>query len=191
MSNTPPINLHNTALLLVDIQNIYFEEGPYLLYEPEIASANASKILEKFRDLDLPIIHIKHMFSSLENYSMEEKYLLDFHKYVSPIDNEILLKKNFPNAFLHTELYNILKLKQIQHIVVVGMMSHMCIDTTVRAAKNYDLQVTVVGDACTTMSLNYNNSSYDSVCVHNVYMAGLASGFANVISSKEFLSLTS
>ena len=77
---------------------------------------------------------------------------------------------------------------EITHLVIAGMMSHMCVDTTVRACQDYDYQVTVIDDACTTKPLSWRKKEMDASSVHNAYMAGLAGMFAEVMSAEEFIS---
>ena len=67
------------------------------------------------------------------------------------------------------------------------MMSHMCVDTTVRACQDYGYEVTVIEDACTTMALQYDKRKIDAEIVHAVYMASLAEGFAKVMKVEDFL----
>lgn len=54
-------NKMNTALLIIDIQNDYFEGGTAELVNPDRASGNAKLVLEKFRKSNLPVVHIQHI----------------------------------------------------------------------------------------------------------------------------------
>ena len=165
------------ALLLIDIQNIYFTPGPMLLRKPKDAAANAAKLLERFRSEKKPVIHIKHNF----------KLLSGIHNLVKPIEGERVIQKEYPSSFLGTELREYLQELEITDIVVAGMMSHMCVDTTVRACQDYGYNVTLIDDACTTMALKHDGKKIDAETVHAVYMASLADGFANVVKTDEFL----
>lgn len=175
------------ALILIDIQNMYFAEGEYKLHEPERAAEKAAKILNKFRNENKPIIHVKHMFNVA--VSDNGDYLLDFNEAVKPKDGEIVVSKNYPNAFLKTNLYDELKKVNADSLVIVGMMSHMCIDTTVRAAQNYDYKVTVIHDTCTTKDLEWNGEKIKADIVHKSIMASLNGMFAHVISAEEYMKL--
>ncbi|WP_276324767.1 isochorismatase family protein [Clostridium butyricum] len=59
---------------------------------------------------------------------------LDFNEFVKPKKKEIIVSKNYPRAFLKTDLKKRLDKLKVDKLVIVGMMTHMCIDTTVRAA---------------------------------------------------------
>lgn len=165
------------ALLIIDIQNIYFTKGDLLLHEPEIAAKKASAVLKKFRKEKKTIIHVQHNFENNK----------EIHKSVTPLPTEKIIHKNFPNSFLKTDLQQYLQEQKIQKIVVVGMMSHMCVDTTIRACQNYGYEVVVIQDACTTLDLNFGDITIDAVTVHNSFMAALNGAFADVKNLNEFL----
>lgn len=171
------------ALLLIDIQNIYFTPGKYLLDKPEIAAQNAALLLDKFRKDNKPIIHVKHDFKVNENYD----YLNAIHDSVKPLPNEFIVHKNFPNSFLNTTLLSEIKKLNVNKLVIAEMMSHMCIDTTVRACQNYQLKATLIFDACTTKDLCINGNTIPANVIHNSFMAALNGMFANVIYTKDYL----
>ncbi len=179
--------MKKTALILIDIQNIYFTEGAYLLFEPELAGQQAKKVLEEFRSNGLPVVHVKHVFHT-ENYKEDSEYLNEIHAAVFPAGNEKIIMKQHPNCFWHTDLLEYLQSLEITDLVVLGMMSHMCVDTTVRACQDYGYQVTVIDDACTTKPLSWKGKEMDASSVHNVYMAGLSGLFAEIMSAEEFIS---
>lgn len=173
------------VLILIDIQNMYFYEGDYKLYEPERAGKKAAEILEKFRMENKPVIHVKHNFKvdGMEN----GEYLLDFNEFVKPKKKEIIVSKNYPSAFLKTDLKKQLDKLKVDKLVIVGMMTHMCIDTTVRAAQNYGYKVTVIHDACTTKDLKWNGQTIYAQTVHDSIMASLQGTFGEVMSCEEFM----
>ena len=82
-----------------------------------------------------------------------------------------------------------LKKVNADSLVIVGMMSHMCIDTTVGEAQNYDYKVTVIHDTCTTKDLEWNGEKIKASTVHKSIMVSLNDMFAEVLSSEEYLKL--
>ena len=72
-------------------------------------------------------------------------------------------------------------------MVVCGMMTHMCVDATVRAAFDYGLQVTVVHDACATRTLTFGNQAIPGAQVHGAFLAALGAIYAKVVSATDFL----
>lgn len=77
---------------------------------------------------------------------------------------------------------------EITDLVVCGMMTHMCVDTTVRAAKDYGYNITLISDGCTTKDLACYGDKVSASTVQSVYMASLNQEFATVTLSTEFLS---
>ncbi len=168
-------DMSKEALLLIDIQNIYFTPGPMLLHKPKEAARKAAQLLEKFRSEGKTVIHVQHNF----------KMLSGIHSLVKPMNNEKIVHKDYPNSFLKTDLRGYLEEQGITKLTVAGMMSHMCVDTTVRACQDYGYEVTVIDDACTTMPLKHGDRKIDAETVHAVYMAALADGFAEVVRLEE------
>src|SRR5574344_1158873 len=82
------------ALLLIDIQNIYFTPGKYLLDKPEIGAQNAALLLDTFRKDNKPIIHVEHDCKVNENYD----YLNAIHDSGKPWPNEVIVHKSCPRS---------------------------------------------------------------------------------------------
>ena len=92
-----------------------------------------------------------------------------------------LIVKYFHNSFLETELDPYLKDKCIRKLIVCGMMTHMCVDTTVRAAMDYGYEIDLVADACATMDLEISGEIIPAQVVQKTFIASLAGVFANII----------
>lgn len=174
------------ALLLIDIQNDYFEGGLSELVDPLQAADNAKKILTIFRENKLPIIHVQHINTREgATFFLPNTDGVKIHAAVQPLENEYVITKHTPNSFFETRLSSILNENNINSLVVCGMMSHMCIDTTVRAAKDYAIDITLVEDACATKDLSFQGVTISARTVHCAFMAGLSGMFAKVIGASE------
>lgn len=165
------------ALLLIDIQNVYFVPGPMRLHRPYQAAKKAAILLQKFRREGKPVIHVKHHF----------KMFSSIYKSVAPAKNETIIEKEYPSSFLGTELNEYLQKMDIEIIVVAGMMSHMCVDTTVRACQDYGYEVVVIEDACAAKDLQFHDKRIDAETVHAVFMASLEGMFAKVMKLEEYV----
>ncbi len=178
-----------TALVLIDIQNDYFKGGQCELHKSEEAVENGSSVLEYFRNKGLSIFHIKH-FSTKKNSSIliKDSPGAKIHKLVSPKENEKVIIKSFPNSFRDTNLQEGLLEQEITDLVVAGMMSQHCVDTTVRAAFDLGYNITLLHDACATRDLEFDNMKIPAGQVHAAFMASLGRGFSKVIPTSEFLS---
>jgi nicotinamidase-related amidase len=178
----------NSALVLVDIQNDYFKGGRNELYQPERAAENAARALAFFRSSGQPIFHVQHIsMGAGATFFLPDSTGADIHPSVAPAAGEKVLVKHVPNSFFGTGLADELTRCGAAHIVVCGMMSHMCVDTTVRAAKDFGLAVTLLEDACATKNLVWRGAVVPAETVHSAFMASLSGVFAKVLRTDEFL----
>jgi len=179
----------STALIIVDIQNDYFPNGKMELNNPEKAAANTAKILELFRQNNKDnIFHVQHIAADpAMGFFLPDTVGAEIHETVQPLETESIIIKNFANSFLNTELESKLKEKGITKLVVVGMMTHMCIDATVRAAVDLGYETTLIEDACATRDLSYQDKVVPAQQVHYSFVSALNGMYANVISTDDFL----
>lgn len=170
------------ALILIDLQNDYFPGGKMELVGIEEAVHNARQALELFRAENLPIFHIQHISNRAgATFFLPETNGVEIHESVSPQDGEYLIQKHFPNAFRDTSLMVKLQGFGVEEVIVCGAMTHMCIDTTVRAAFDLRFRCIVLSDACATKNLEYGGLAIKASKVHAAFMAALSIPFAQVI----------
>ncbi len=184
----------STALLIVDIQNDYFPGGAMELFGATEAGNKAKMLLEAFRENGLPIIHIQHI--SLHpgaTFFLPNTKGAEIHECVFPKEGETIIQKHFPSSFRNTSLLEHLQKNKITRLVIIGMMTHMCIDTTTRAAADLGFECLLVHDACATRALSFNGVSVSAENVHTSYIAALHGVFARSLSVHEaitFLNLS-
>jgi nicotinamidase-related amidase len=179
----------STALIIVDIQNDYFPNGKMELSNPDKAAANAAKILDWFRKNNKDnVFHVQHIASSPElGFFLPDTEGVEIHETVLPLERENIVVKNFPNSFLKTDLESKLRANGVTKVVIVGMMTHMCIDATVRAAVDLGFETTLIEDACATRELPYQDQVVPAEQVHNAFVSALGSMYCGVSSTEDFL----
>ena len=154
------------------------------------ASENAGRLLEYFRAKRRPTVHIQHI--SLQKdapfFSPDTDGVL-FHESIEPRPGEVVIQKHFPNSFRETGLQELLTTRGVQELVVCGMMTHMCIDATVRAAFDLGYRCRVPHDACATRNLAFNQIDIPAHHVHGAFLAALGSVYATVSSTEELLAI--
>ncbi|WP_320991716.1 cysteine hydrolase family protein [Hungatella sp.] len=167
------------ALLIIDVQNDYFPNGKCPLYKPEAALNTIKDLLKKFRKQNLPVIYIRHesLHGTFFNPNTDG---VQIHHDIKPLDTETVIVKHEPNSFYETDLQNKLVENEITELVVCGMMTHMCIDTTIRAAKDYGYEITLISDGCATKDLEWNGVTLPASLIQSTYMASLNQKFANI-----------
>lgn len=175
------VEVMKTGLLLIDLQNDYFKGGKNELVQPEKAAEQAKRILEVFRKNDWPIFHVQHISTRSDaGFFAPDTIGVNFYKDVCPRGQEVVIVKHTPDSFHQTMLRDSLESQKVSHLVVCGMMTHMCIDTTVRSAKNWGYNVTLIEDACATMNLVWKEEVIPATVVQNVFCASLSGSFATI-----------
>jgi len=187
-SQQKPANNMKKAFVLIDIQNDYFENGSMTLVGAEEASLNARKILDQFRSVGLPVIYIQHLASNPKaTFFLPQTKGAEIHENVKPKAGETVIIKHFPNSFRETELLEYLKSKDVIDLVVCGMMTHMCVDATVRAAKDFGFNCVVISDACATRDLDINGEKVKAAEVQKSFLAAFNGFYATINTTKQYL----
>ena len=166
-----------TALLLIDIQDVYFPGGNLQLENPEAAGMNAGLLLEHFREHGLHVYHVRHQIEPGGN----------IHHYVKPLPGETVISKQQVNPFLGTGLLEIIRADNIEQLVICGMQTHMCVEAAVRAAHDLGLSCILVQDACTTRALQYKEHIIPAKYVHYSTISTLQDTYATILSTQELL----
>jgi nicotinamidase-related amidase len=176
-----PEAAERTALLIVDVQQFYFPGGAAELVEPERAARNASRVLAGFRSRGELVIHVRHKASRGA----------EIHESVAPVEGERVFTKTEVSCFQGTELLDYLREQQVSRLVILGMMTHMCVEAATRAAHDLGFDVTVVGDACATRDLQFGGTAVEAAEVQASTLATLAGSYAEVVTTEEFLARNS
>ena len=166
-----------TALLIIDVQEFYFPGGFLPLDNPEAASLNCKKIIEKFRSEKSLVVHVGH------NTKKDNA----FHPDVAPAEGERVFHKDEVSAFNGTGLLAYLRDNGVEKVVVCGMMTHMCVEAAVRAAHDLGFECVLVGDACATRDLDYGGDTVKAADVHVSTLGTLNGSYATVVDTETFL----
>ncbi|MBD8828304.1 cysteine hydrolase family protein [Pseudomonas sp. CFBP 13602] len=177
------------GLVVVDLQNEYLPTGNLPLTRIEEAVANAVRVIRDARDAGIPVFHIRHETDN-EGATIFVKGSAgaQIQSAVTPEDRDPVIVKKHINAFRETDLKQRLDAEGVEEIVVIGAMSHMCIDAVVRAAVDMGYPVTVLHDACATLDLTFRGVTVPAAQAHAAVMAAFEFGYASVQSVDEYLS---
>lgn len=183
--------MSKTALVLIDFQNDYYSSYPgakWPLVGTEQAAANAALVLQKFRQQGDLVVHVRHEFVSEDApFFRPGSEGAQIHQSVAALPTEPVVLKQQINSFKDTNLAQILQKAGIEKLVIVGAMSHMCIDAMTRAGKDFDYDSTVLHDACATLDLEFNGVKVPAAQVHAAFMAALSFAYAKVIDTTTYL----
>ena len=92
------------ALLIIDVQNDYFAGGKYELVHPDEALNMIKRLLRSFRAENLPVFYVQHLSDSNANFFIPETLGSCIHDAITPLENEKIIVKNYPNSFYKTDL---------------------------------------------------------------------------------------
>jgi len=150
----------------------------------EQAADQAARALAYFRSKNLPVFHVQHI--SLQDgatFFLPDTDGCKIHQGVLPEQGEPVIIKHTPDSFFQTDLHERLTAQKIERLYICGMMSHMCIDTSVRAAKRLGYSVCVLEDACAAKDLVWDGETIPADMVHKAFMAALSGTFAEVMKA--------
>ena len=146
----------------------------------------AAILLEAFRRRGLPVFHVQHLAKRAgAKFFLPGTLGAEIHSAVQPKVEERVVTKHFPNSFRETTLLEDLRSAGASNLVFAGMMTHMCVDTTVRAAADLGFACSLAQDGCATRALTFAGELVDADKVQLAYLAGLNGSFASVRPTQE------
>ncbi|MFX1708760.1 cysteine hydrolase family protein [Chitinophaga sp. CC14] len=179
------------ALLIIDVQNDYFDGGNHTLVNAAEAGQRAQQVLHTARKQHIPVVHIQHLaMNEGADFFLPDTRGAAIHAGVSPAADEKIIIKNHPNSFRETTLLEHLQENGITSLVICGMMTDVCVDATVRAAMDLGFATTVIGDACATRNRELYGKTIKAEEINDAYLAGmtaLGGLYAHVITAAEFM----
>jgi nicotinamidase-related amidase len=174
-----PAGLAGSALLMIDLQNTYLN-GVMRLENVEPAIAEARGLLARARGAGIPIIHVRHDAGPGSPYDLTAP-IGQFADPVAPEGDEAIVTKAYPSAFVGTDLEARLKALGVTDLIVAGFMTHMCVNSTARAAFSLGFKPTVVASTTATRDLPAPDGSVvAAAAVQAASLAALADLFAVV-----------
>lgn len=176
------------AIVVVDLQNEYLPTGGLPLEGIEQALNNAAQVIAAARAKGDRVIHVWHESTDPNiPFFVPGSNGVQIHSSVAPEEGEAVIVKNYPNSFLKTGLKEILDAAGVEELIVIGAMSHMCVEATARAASDYGYKVTVIHDACATLDLEFGGKVVSASQVHATAMSALAFAYAAIVTVDEYL----
>ncbi len=157
------------------------------LVNPELALEKINQLEDKFLQEQQPIIYIQHIKNSPNadffGIGTEGAQL---HSKLKNNEHSIVIEKHFPNSFYETQLLESLQKLEIEQLVITGMMTHMCVDSTTRAARELGYQPIVIADATATKNLEFQGKEVSAQQVQISFLSALQN-FAQIQATHTFL----
>ena len=177
-----------SALLIIDMQE-YFLDTKSHAYLPAAAAVvgNIRDLLRSYRKLKLPVIFTYYALLPGEKAGIMERWWADVLREgdgfagitprLKPLENEPVLRKSRYSAFAGTDLEKILDNKNVEQLLITGVLTHLCCETTARAAFMRDFEVYFCIDGTATQCEE----------LHVASLRTLSCGFAMPVTAKEVL----
>lgn len=183
------LNVGKSALLVIDMQDFFLDpDSPTYTCGGLAILPNLKRIIEAFRKAGRPVIYTKHVHHAdgldagimewwWEGMCLEGSPQSEIHKDISPRQNEKIILKHRYSAFYDTDLETVLRVLKIEDLVISGIMTNICCESSARDAYYRDYRVFFLADG--TGSINEE--------MHLASLLNLAFGFSWVTSTKDIL----
>ena len=187
LSRDVPVKLGATALLFVDVQNYSAEGGGEYAHLPrEEVERRYGYFLREMRERAVPNMQrlqracrnagVEVMYTVIESLTRDGREMgLDYKisrlfcpkgsrdaqviAEIGPVGDEIVIPKTSSSVFISTNIHYVLGNLGVKHLIVSGVLTDQCVDSTVRDACDLGYLVTLVTDACATQSEERHRSS--------------------------------
>ena len=169
--------MEKVALLVVDVQNALVLAKPFAIEE---VISNIKRLIKTCREKNIEVIYVQHndkIGDELEPNSEGWK----IYKEVSPNADEKIINKTYNSAFKETNLKEYLDNKGINQLVITGMQTDFCIDTTCKVAFEYGYNL-IIPEKTNTTFKNGNISAED---LYEFYNFNIFSGRFATVESME------
>lgn len=136
------------ALLVIDVQNGMFQEGN-VVYKGDSLLKNLKALIAQARSSETPIFYIQH--NGPAGHPLEyRKRGWEIHPEIIPNNQDVIIQKTTPDSFFNTSLDDELKKQGIEHLIIAGIQTEACVDTTCRIAFSMEYKVTLASDTHST-----------------------------------------
>lgn len=180
----------SSALMVIDMQDYFLDEGSHaFIPESGAITPNVRMLLDAYRESGLQVIFTRHAHGDHEDPGMLGKWWADvimenhpssrIAAALEPRESEPVILKNRYSAFQGTDLEAFLRARGIRSVVITGVMTHLCCESTAREAFMKDFEVYFVVDGTATQSEDLHVSSLKT----------LSHGFAIPVTTEEVLEI--
>jgi len=137
--------MNNKALLIIDMQT-----GDFSKKKPTCKGNNlinkVKSLIKKAHTEGIPIVYVQHNGGKgdPDEYGTAGWQI---HPSIAPLKGDIVIQKQFPDAFQKTSLHRELQEREIKKLYVAGLQTEYCVDTTCRRASSLGYKVVLIEDA--------------------------------------------
>ncbi|MGD8753473.1 MAG: cysteine hydrolase family protein [Anaerolineales bacterium] len=160
---------NRTALLVIDMQVCNFEVEPPVYEGSELLSKIGTLVIQA-HSANVPLFYIQHC-GPQGAIDQPGTTGWEIHPAVAPLEGDVVVQKRHPDAFQDTNLQRELKSKDVEKLIITGIQTEYCVDTTCRRAYSLGFEVTLVVDAHSTWDTDLLTSP-QIITHHNKVLGG-------------------
>lgn len=184
------LNSDKSALLVIDMQNFFLDPAsPTFTSGGPVILPNIKSLIDIFREKSRPVIYTCHVHHPekldagimewwWKGMCIEDSEESKVYKSIAPLKGEKIVYKHRYSSFYNTDLETVLRVLKIEDVVITGIMTNMCCESTARDAYYRDYRVFFPADA--TGSINEE--------MHFASLLNLSYGFAKITTTAEIIS---
>ncbi|MEN3372440.1 cysteine hydrolase family protein [Dechloromonas sp. ZS-1] len=144
------------ALIVIDIQNDYFPDGKFPLWQPEPVLARIEQAIAQARRQGVAVIFVQHVADASKGpapfFNPGTPGVALHARLLQAAPDAPIVIKRFADSFLGTDLEAQLAARGIEELLVCGMMTQNCVTHTAISKSAEKYRVSVLSDCCTTVS---------------------------------------
>lgn len=183
----------STALVLIDFQNEYFT-GRLPLPEGEAALRKAAALMHFADRHGIAVFHVQHVNGAASPLFAAGSPAAGIHSALAPQAWHRVLRKTTVSTFASTDLDAQLRALGVKTLIVAGLMTHMCVSTMVRDARQFggdrNYSVLLAADACATRDIDgWDGGVVSHWVLHGATLTALSDNFAEVLPTAAILDL--
>ncbi|WLD94028.1 cysteine hydrolase family protein [Alkalihalobacillus sp. AL-G] len=178
----------NTPFIVIDVQKTFDNPSWGRRNNPD-AEDKIAKLIQYWRETGRPIIFVQHISEKADSLFYINGDTVQFKIQAKPKESEAIIRKHVNSAFIGTDLLQRLKEMKCKRVVIAGLTTNHCVETTTRMAGNYGLNPILVEDACATFDRQGpDGTNFTAEQIHEMTLVNLNEEFAEIVTTEQLFS---
>lgn len=180
----------HAALLLIDIQQGFDDHAYWGPRNNPDAEHRAADILAAWREAGRPVVYAQHLSVNPASPLYPSKPGVAINRLIAPLATEPVFQKSVNSAFIGTDLESWLHDHQIEQLLIAGLTTNQCVETTTRMAGNLGFDAILLEDACACNDLTGPDGTvWPAATIHAMSIANIHAEFGTVMTTEDVMSM--
>ncbi|MFE8702770.1 cysteine hydrolase family protein [Cytobacillus sp. FJAT-54145] len=177
----------NVPLIVIDVQKAFHHPKWGERNNPE-AEKNIERLINAWRETNRPIIFVAHISERKESLFYREDIGSEFQDFIRPMPEDLVIEKSVNSAFIGTNLEEILINMNCPNVIICGLTTNHCVETTTRMAGNFGFNPVLVSDAAATFDrVGPDGKKYRAEDIHQMTLVNLNEEFAEIVDTETLI----